>query len=84
MHDTVLPGWMNAVLWCVGINTKAKFVAFLFTIAVSMVLRNEFVILIARAGLSEPVTRVMVYGLGYLTYVAGAHFNAWCFRKEWS
>lgn len=71
------------LLWCLGIDSKAKVIALCFTVAVSMVLRNELVILLARSGLSEALTRIGVYGIGWLTYVAGAHFNAWCFKREW-
>jgi len=66
-----------------GLDCKAKVVALCFTVVVSMILRNELVILLARAGLSEVATRVGVYGIGWLTYVVGAHFNQWCFRKDW-
>ena len=69
-------------MWCFGIDSKAKVIAFVFTILVSMLLRNEIVILVARAGLDEFWTRIGVYGVGFITYVAGAHFNAWCFGKE--
>ena len=70
--------------WCAGVDTRAKVIALVFTVAVSMILRTELVILLARAGLSEMWTRVGIYGVGWLTYVAGAHFNAWCFGpREW-
>lgn len=71
------------LLWACGIDTKSKVIALAFTVLVSMILRNELVILIARGGFSEPTTRLLVYGLGWATYVAGAHFNAWCFKREW-
>jgi len=71
------------ILWCMGLDSKAKVVALCFTVVVSMILRNELVILLARSGLNEVWTRAGVYGIGWVTYVAGAHFNQWCFRKDW-
>lgn len=88
-HESVIvltqapPRPLRWLLWACGIDTRSKVVALVFTVLVSMILRNELVILIARAGLSEPVTRVLVYGIGWVTYVAGAHFNHWVFRREW-
>jgi hypothetical protein len=48
-----------------------------------MVLRNEVVIFLARCGLDEFWTRVSIYGIGWLTFVAGSHFNEWCFSRHW-
>ena len=75
---------MRLLRWLTGVDTRAKVVALCFTVVVAMILRNELVILIARAGWSETWTRVGVYGAGFLTYVVGSHVNAYVFgREDW-
>jgi len=70
--------------WCAGVDTKSKVVALCFTVAVSMILRNELVILIAQAGWGQWWTHAAVYTVGFVTYVLGSHANAFIFsKKEW-
>lgn len=70
--------------WSAGIDTRGKIVAAVFTVVVSILMRNEIVILIVRAGLDGWWTRGLIYFVGFVTYVVGAHFNHWCFGKqEW-
>jgi len=75
---------LNILLWCLGLNSKAKAIAFVFTISLSLVLRNEIVILIARSTMNEFWIRFWIYFVGYVIYVAGAHANEYIFgQKKW-
>ena len=65
-----------------GWDSYAKIEMMVFTIIVAVLLRNEVVIWVARAGFSEFWTRAMIYGIGAILMVGGAHFNAWIMRVE--
>ena len=65
-----------------GWDSYAKIEMMVFTIVVAILLRNEVVIWIARAGFDEFWTRVLIYGIGGLLMVGGAHFNAWIMKIE--
>jgi hypothetical protein len=60
-----------------GWDSHAKILMMAFTVVVAVLLRNEVVIWIARAGWGEPWTRGSIYAIGILLMVGGAHVNAW-------
>ncbi len=65
-----------------GWDSYAKIEMMAFTIIVAVLLRNEVVIWIAQSGLDDFWTRVLIYGIGVILMVGGAHFNAWIMKTE--
>lgn len=65
-----------------GLDSLAKVEMLAFTAIVAVLLRNEIVIWIARAGWTEFWTRALIYAIGILLMIGGTHYNAWILKKH--